>query len=66
MCADAVLFAGRVLAEITANIGDQNVAELLSQAEQMLTEIRRRDYSQATHDAQEELARAIEGLCTCV
>ena len=60
---DAVVFARRVLQEITANIGQQNVDELLRQAEQMLTEIRRRDFSQKTHDAQEELARAIEGLC---
>jgi len=59
---DAVVFARRVLQEITANIGQQNVDELLRQAEQMLTEIRRRDFSQKTHDAQEELARAIEGL----
>jgi len=62
MVSDAVVFARRVLQEITANIGQQNVDELLRQAEQMLTEIRRRDFSQKTHDAQEELARAIEGL----
>ena len=59
---DAVSFAGRVLEEITANIGQQNVDELIRRAEQMLTEIRGRDFSQNTHDAQEELARAIEGL----
>jgi len=62
MLIEAVLFAGRVLEEITANIGQQNVDELLRQAEQMLNEIRRRDFSQKTHDAQEELARAIEGM----
>jgi len=59
---DAVEFARRVLVEITANIGQQNVDELLRQAEQMLSDIRRRDFSQKTHEAQEELARAIEGL----
>ena len=59
---DAVQFASRVLDEITANIGQQNVDELLRQADQMLTDIRRRDFSQKTHDAQEELARAIEGI----
>jgi len=58
-----VEFARQVLEEITANIGLQNVDELLHQAEHMLTEIRRRDFSQKTHDAQEELARAIESLC---
>jgi len=61
-----VEFARRVLVEITANIGQQNIDELLRQAEQMLIDIRRRDFSQKTHDAQEELARAIEGLCLSV
>lgn len=51
-----------MLGEITDSIGQQNVDELLRQAEQMLTEIRRRDFSDKTHSAQEELARAIEGL----
>ena len=55
-------FARRVLEEITNDIGQQNVDLLLRESEQMLTEIRRRDFSQKTHDAQEELARAIEGL----
>jgi len=53
-----------VLEEITNNVSLQNVDELLRQAEQMLTEIRRRDFSEKTHEVQEELARAIEGLYT--
>jgi len=62
MLVDAVSFCRQVLEDITANIGQQNVDELLREAEQMLIEIRRRDFSQKTHEAQEELARAIEGL----
>jgi len=61
-----VSFVRQVLVEITANLGQQNVDELLREAEQMLTEIRRRDFSQKTHDVQEELARAIEGTSVCL
>jgi len=59
---DAVDFAKQVLVDITNDIGQQNIDQLLQHAEQMLIDIRTRDFSQKTHDTQEELARAIEGL----
>ena len=59
-------YVREVLVDITANVGQQNVDELLRQAEQMLTDIRRRDFSQNTHEVQEELARAIEGTAVCL
>ena len=65
-CLDAVSYVREVLVDITANVGQQNVDELLRQAEQMLTDIRRRDFSQNTHEVQEELARAIEGMYACL
>ena len=62
LCLDAVNYVRRVLVEITASLGQQNVDELLRQAEQMMTDIRRRDFSERTQQVHGELARAIEGL----
>jgi laminin alpha 3/5 len=59
---NAIDYAKRVLDDIRNTIGLTNVEELLRDAERMLNEIRRRDFSQKTLEADEELARAMEAL----
>jgi laminin alpha 3/5 len=59
---DAVNYVQNIVNDIRNNIGQSNLDELLRQAERMLDEMKRRDFTQSTRDAQTELQRAIDAL----
>lgn len=59
---DAVNFVKSILDAITGSIGSSNVDELLRQAEAMLEDIKRRDFSVKDNAAREELAKARDGM----
>jgi hypothetical protein len=56
-----VNFVKDVLRDIQSNIGQTNVDDLMRQAQDMLREIKRRNFSQKDREASEEMDRAVEG-----
>lgn len=59
---DAVNFVKSILDAINGNIGSSNVDELLRQAETMLEDIKRRDFSVQDNAARVELSKARDGM----
>lgn len=58
---DAINYVQNIVNDIRNNIGQSNLDQLLQQAQNMLNEMRRRDFTQSSRDAQTELRNAIDG-----
>jgi spore cortex formation protein SpoVR/YcgB (stage V sporulation) len=58
---DAVNYVKTVLREIQSNIGQTNVEDMLREAQEMLREIKRRNFGQKKDEADDESNKAIEG-----
>lgn len=53
-----------ILDELKGNIGQTNVESLLREAEEMLREIKSRDFQSKTTEAEEEMTNAVGGEAT--
>lgn len=58
---EAVNYVKTILREIQNNIGQTNVEDMLREAQEMLREIKRRNFSQRKDEADDESNKAIEG-----
>jgi hypothetical protein len=63
---EAVNYVKNILREIQSNIGQTNVEELLREAQEMLREIKRRNFNQKSTEADEESRKAVEGETVCL
>ena len=59
---EAVQYAEDIFQDILSNIKSQNVAELLKDVENMLTQINEKDFDDRETMALEELEKAKEGI----
>ena len=60
---DAVKYAQDILNEILNSKESQDLENMLREAEQMLEELKDREFTQAAEDAEMELDKAIDGGC---